>query len=41
MGGFVPEITPAHAWNLAADSARLGDLKFDPELAYQYGVDQI
>lgn len=41
MAGFVPEITPTHVWNLVADSARLGDLKHDPELAYQYGVDHI
>ena len=37
--GFQPKHNPANVMNLVADTVRLAELKQDPELAYQYGVD--
>lgn len=37
--GFVPEHNPANVFNLVADNTRLAEIRRDPKLRKQYGVD--
>lgn len=39
--GFAPEHNPANVFNLVADNARLSEIRDDPELSYNYGVDHL
>lgn len=41
MMGFKPDHNPAGVYNLVADTVRVAEIKNDPKLAYEYGLDNL
>jgi len=39
--GFAPDHNPANVFNLVADNTRLAEIRRDPKLRYQFGVDHM
>ena len=39
--GFQPGHNPANVMNVVADNVRLSELRGDPELSKEYGVDHL
>jgi len=39
--GFVPEHDPQNVFNLVADNTRLAEIRRDPKLRKEYGVDHL
>lgn len=39
--GFTPGHNPANVFNLVADNTRLAEIRSDPQLAYEYGLDKM
>ena len=41
MMGFKSDHDPQGIMNVAADAARIADIKSNPDLAYKYGLDRL
>ena len=39
--GFEPGHNPANVMNVVADNTRLAEIRLDPHLSHQYGVDHL